>query len=293
MIDCDGTLNGVTDKEKYLFKLKAYSNTGGHLDSHHEELYYVHLLLSVLFTIAYIPFIRRFFREIRSHNKLIEGLNHVFIIINVCVLMKIFSFTLEFLDMFKIKQSGHGSDLLGFLGHGANYLSQYILCCILIFLAGGWTIISENILDFEMFLPISFIIGIFKVMIIAIAKATSNDPDVHHIYDNWVGLILGGLQIFMFLYFFFSGKNSIRNSGLKKHKEFYHDLIRFGSVYFLAFPITLILSYSISPYRRNLFVEAARMISEAVGLFFMASITTSKKGNYILAKQALQGFPFK
>ena len=76
--------------------------------------------------------------------------------------------TLEIIELTFVKDSGHGNDVLGFVAQVCNYLTQYLICCLFIFLGAGWTISFDSILDFEMFLPISILVAIVKFFIMII-----------------------------------------------------------------------------------------------------------------------------
>lgn len=289
MSDCDGALSGIPDDDSLIWNFGVKSVTGGHLDSDHEHLYFYHLILSFAFTLIYSPFVKRFYEE---YKKKIKDTNYVFLIINGCVVLKVIGFVFDFIEMHKIKNSGYGNSLIGFIGHGSNYASQYVMCCTLIFLASGWTVTIDRIFEFEMFLPIAFIIGIFKIMIIVLAKVTSNEPDVHHRYDNWVGIILGVFQIGLFIFFVFEVLSSLKNAAIKKHKDFFSGLLIFGSIYFLTFPVLLFLTSFVPLHSRNLFIEVTRLVSEAVGILYMALITTQRRGVYKSAVQLRRELPF-
>ena len=138
MADCPKALDSISFKEKFFFEFGIVSNSGGHLDSEQEHLYTCHLVLSLLFSLVYVPFIVKFFKEIRKTDN--SDLSFVFSIVNACIILKVISFMFDFFEIHLIKTTGHGSDIIGFVGHGSNYIAQYILCCLLILLACGWTI---------------------------------------------------------------------------------------------------------------------------------------------------------
>lgn len=208
--------------------------------------------------------------------------NYVFLVIHSSMALKVISFVFELIDLFIFKSRGEGVEFLNFLGQASNYLSQYLICCILIFVAHGWTLYIDDIDDFEFFLPISILIGIFKVIIIGVGRVSENEIEFNHRYDSFVGILLSVFQIGMFVYFIIGAGESIKILKKKEKRSviFLKNWRFFGSVYFITFPLILLIGMFISEHMRNFFVEVVRMICEGLCCYYLAWVTTSDKGVY-------------
>lgn len=90
--------------------------------------------------------------------------------VNIALISNAISFPFEFLHLWIFSKNGKGIEFLNFMSQSFNYLSWYILCITLIFLAHGWTINVDSIEDFDLFLPISIMLGIFQIVIIGIGR---------------------------------------------------------------------------------------------------------------------------
>lgn len=113
-----------------------------------------------------------------------------------------------------------------------------------------------------------------------IGKVFSNEVDFNHRYSSWIGFLLALVQIGMFIYFIKEIMTSMGKAKIRKVKSFMTNLGIFGTIYFLSFPLTLIIASFIVPAQQNSFVEFMRISSEFVAIYFLAFITTNDKGNY-------------
>lgn len=289
LADCERLSNKYPKKDKIFMEFEVISEESGHF--HHGDRYLLtfHIILGLLTTIAFIPFIPKFIKEMKKDN---VEVNWAFLTVNTCVFMKIIGFVFEGIDLILISNSGSGSDLLNFLGQASRFLSQYLFGCLLVFLAGGWTMNNTDIDDFEFFAPIAFIIGFVKFVIIGLSRTTSGDHDIFHRYDGWVGFLLCIFQIVMFGYFIGCSTELYMNATHLRIKRFSKYLLIFGTIYFLTFPVILLCTLWIEPHQKNMFVESSRGISEFIAVYFMAYITTNKRGIYKnIAKFNIE-FPF-
>lgn len=170
-------------------------------------------------------------------------------------------------------------EFFNFLSQSCNYGSQYILTCALIFIAHGWTIHFQSIEDFDLFLPVSIMLGVFQIVIIGLGRLADNEENILHRYDNFVGWILVCFTIGLYIYFV-AGIYENGYSKQAKVAKFYHNFLIFGSVYFFTFPLLMIIS-ALSPYDyQSPIIEIGRIVSQCIGILYMARISTNKKGIY-------------
>lgn len=252
---------------------------GGHFAAGNQYFLLTHCILSAVFTFFYYPFLKKFLKEMK---KSVDDTNYVFLVIHTSMALKVISFIFEIIDLFVFKSTGQGFEFLNFLGQSSSYISQYLICCILVFVGHGWTLYIDDIDDFEFFLPISILIGIFKIVIIGVGRVSENDLEFNHRYDSFVGILLAAFQIAIFIYFIIGVNESVKIMKKKEKKmvEFLKNWRFFGSVYFMTFPLILALSLFVRDHSRNYFVEVLRMVSEGICCYYVAWVTTSDKGVY-------------
>ena len=80
-----------------------------------------------------------------------------------------------------------------------------------------------------------------------IGKVFSNEVDFNHRYSSWIGFMLAFIQVGMFVYFFREIMKSMGKAKIRKIKSFMINLGIFGTIYFLTFPVTLIIASFIVP----------------------------------------------
>lgn len=188
--NCDDGLSSVRTKDRIVLDVDILSHTGGHLDSHHHSLYSTHCILGLILIFLYVPLIRKFYLTVKNQNSETEDTSSVYMAVNSCLILKCFSFLVNFLELQVLSSTGIASFALAIIGHGANYLCQYSLCCLLIFLASGWSTFIDSAFDFEGLVSISITVGMLKIMVVIVSEILGKGPDLHHRYDSWIGVVL-------------------------------------------------------------------------------------------------------
>lgn len=94
--DCESNLSRMTDRDSLIFSFDVSSEEGGHFGKGEEYLLTIHYLFGLLTALAYIPFMRTFYREIR---KGLSEMNYPFMVINFCIVLKFASMIFEVLDL--------------------------------------------------------------------------------------------------------------------------------------------------------------------------------------------------
>ena len=78
---------------------------------------------------------------------------------------------------------------------------------MIILISWGWTITFYNVESFDIFIPIAFMVGTFKIMILIIGKALDEDEFKMHEYHGYIGIILMILRVLFYVYFLFGLRN--------------------------------------------------------------------------------------
>lgn len=125
--------------------------------------------------IFYCIFAIMIFRNFLKACKKSEEVNRLYLMVNIALISNALSFPLEFIHLWVFSYNGKGIEFLNFVSQAFNYVSWYILCITIIFIAHGWTINVDSIGDFELFLPVSIMLGIFQIVIIGIGRLIDNN----------------------------------------------------------------------------------------------------------------------
>ncbi|EGR33595.1 hypothetical protein IMG5_048370 [Ichthyophthirius multifiliis] len=123
------------------------------------------------------------------------------------------------------------------------------------------------------------LLGIVHMMIVGLSKLTDDEMDKIHQFDGVPGMIIAILRIGMFLYFLF-GLYQTHQNAREKVKSFIYKFGIFGSLFFLSFPIILLISMFIAPYNQHRFITISTLLSQSLAIVFMSKIFTCKQGEY-------------
>lgn len=279
LFDCNKTLLMPALRNNKIKFILEFKNQGSHLEAGDEGLIKAYTVFALFFFAIFAYLLRSFIAELRHGDK--SEVNYAYIIVNICLSLKMVGIIMDIVDLWILSSQGMGFTFLNFMSQIFNHISQYLLSLLLIFLAHGWTIHVKNLEDFELFVPISVLIGIFKVIIIGLGKMEDNSALFFHRYDSFIGWILAAFNVGLFVYFIDGAITSFRKiRQQRKTFNFYVSLTVFGSIYFFLFPILMLVSIAIPPEHRTFIIETGRIASQFVALAYMAYITGNKKGVY-------------
>jgi len=276
--DCMKNLHFIRENGDIEIEIRKHYGSS-ELAVEEENLLITHCIFGALTILLYIPFLKTFIKELKK-NSGFDEINKPFLMINLVIFTKVISLALEIAHLVVILKTSRSFDLINVPAQMLNYLSQYLICCLLIFLAAGWTIRFENLKELKVFIPVAIFIGILKLFIMAAGKIMQVDIEFNHRYSSWVGVLLSLFQLGMFAYFATEIVMSLKLATHKKERSFMTNIGVLGAVYFLAFPVTLLIASFIAPHSQNFFVEFMRILSEFATIYYLAFITTNTRGNY-------------
>lgn len=159
-------------------------------------------------------------------------------------------------------------------------------------MAGGWTIETDQIDDFEFFLPVCIITGILKFVVLGLSKMTYHDSEVYHRYENFGGVLLVLFQVIMFAYFLSSAIHIYMETQNLRFKELSVRIVIVGSLYFSAFPAILLSAYGVPIHWRSLYVELMRMLSEFICIVWMVRMMGAKDGLFREVTNFREAIPY-
>ena len=184
-------------RTKLSHEIEFYTEEGYHFEAGQEYFLMTHCALSLMFFLFYIPLLMRFNTEIKKDS--VER-NSLFIGIHCCIALRLIGYVLEIIDLLYFSRTGEEIGMLNFIGQCLTYGAGYGLSCFLIFVAHGWTLTFNDIDEFEFFLPVAVLIGIFKFILLGkfpksltsqgIARIDVHEPGITHRYDSAPGWFL-------------------------------------------------------------------------------------------------------
>jgi hypothetical protein len=232
--------------------------------------------MSVFFVILGIYLLLSFQKEYRRT----QSYNPVYLLVNIALVCRLLAIPFELYVLYHNENTGLEANISNFLGQCFSFISIYLLNLVFIFLAHGWTITFNNIEDFELFLPISILLAVFKLVIIGLGKIQQDDEHFYHKYDSFTGWILAAFKFGMYIYFLVGLMDLYEAKKQAGIRKFLVQIGFFGSVYFMLFPIALLTQFFCDEMLRESYIEIMVFMAQIVGFIFMAFTTTNKKGDY-------------
>jgi hypothetical protein len=108
----------------------------------------------------------------------------------------------------------------------------------------------------------AFFIGA-QILLEMAGRGYAEDFASFHDHEHLPGYLLIALRLLLCVIFFLgcsASMASCNGSGSVEMASFYSNLRIVGTVWFLAFPVTVVLASLLSPYHRNSFVEGSNVI---------------------------------
>lgn len=133
--------------------------------------------------------------------------------------------------------------------------------------------------NLNMTAPLALIVGFLQVLVMGLGKFNDDMHNKYHPYDGWVGWIIGLIEVCLFIYFYAGIQNTLKQSN-DKIKQFIMLLSAFGSLYFLGFPILLVISKFVGRYGRYKFILVGTNAIRLIAIMCLSRLFTSKKNGY-------------
>ena len=196
---------------------------------------------------------------------------------------QIIGVTLKLLHLWQYSNNGKGFFYLDIAEKVCQGVSEVIMSLLLIFLASGWKLHFEDIEfdeNIEIYVPFSALTFLVQLVLVCL---TFVDMDASHKYHDFAGIqgwSLVVLKISLLCFFIYCIWDSRTKS--KKHDELNYltNLSILGSAYFLAVPVSVIVTFMFEPYERQyMFTMVSQMTMFAANSALLYQLT-SKRSSY-------------
>ncbi|CAD8096013.1 unnamed protein product [Paramecium sonneborni] len=194
----------------------------------------------------------------------------------ITLLLETFSYCFLTIHLWIYSENGAGQLLLQVLSVIFQVASQFSLTMILVMLSWGWQINFSKFDNFELFLPISLLIGFFQIMIVGVSFIDYDSYFKDHSYEGWVGWLASLIYIGEFIYFM-NGLVDTYNKQNTKIQQFILLLGLYGGVYFISFPMLQTINLFTARYVRYKIMEIGTMLFRTSAILLLTRLFTSKK----------------
>jgi len=221
--------------------------------------------------------------------------------------MLLASLTFELLHLQVYKLNGIGIWVFDLMSEFCDGVSQLVVAFVLICLASGWTLVEyeddavrknsvgsllrhpENMARGANIVVLA-IVGIIVTTTVlqVLNKLSDEDFTKFHDYESIPGMLLVVVHIVLGVFFSFSLISTLRaqsklrsgQSGGDKLVLFLRRLLFFGALWFLCFPLCVMLAGTLAHYNRHRFVSGAVLLVQTICLLSMTHQFTSSHSQY-------------
>ena len=279
MSDCNEEYKSfVADHERdYMieFELIIHNTDGSEFSIEDKGFLTPFMLLMVFCATGLLYNFKKFYSEYKNN----MNIDYPLIFVNLAIFLQLCALVCEIIHLTAYSSNGMGSFVFNLLNNIFSLFSQFVFTILLILISWGWTINFSEFESMNCFLPFSGFIAMLQILFAIISKISDDEYYKFHEYENWAGYSILILRVTLFLYFikglyfsFLEARDTIR--------RFIVKLGLYGSVYFLAIPVIVIITTIVAPYCRHQVVVIGSLSLQILGMIFMTILFNETKGDY-------------
>ncbi|CAD8135626.1 unnamed protein product [Paramecium octaurelia] len=233
-------------------------------------------VVSILTVFTIIGFIYNY-RIFRSEQQKYGEWDYAYLFILVVIGLEALQSLLNFMHLTVYYVNGKGIGAFSAISEIIQVVDNFLLMILLILLAWGWSIEFMDMEDWDIYVPLAFLIAFAQALIIGLGRLVSSQTD-NHLYEGWVGYTISLIYISLALYFYYSA-NQRKKKG-DAVDNFYFQLKIYGMLFFLAFPFFLFVSKLVDPYKAYKIISIGNMFVRMLNIVLMARLFTGKSSDY-------------
>ena len=245
--DCSNNLPVST---RIKFEFMASQEDGSQFSSEQTGTPFILGMQFVLYGI----FTYFFAKSCRKFYVSFDGLHPVIWTLIAAVILNLIALFLEYVHVWSYASDGQGYKALNVIGQMSEILSQVVLSSLLILIALGYTLLHSSLGNLDIVIPVIFIVGIIHLLLVGFGKVKDDASYKFSENEGMVGWLLVTLRLALLAWFLWASSETRKVTGMNI-QNFLRRFEIAGSIFFLSFPATLIISsYVVPPYERHRFL---------------------------------------
>ncbi|CAD8127044.1 unnamed protein product [Paramecium sonneborni] len=275
--NCQHTIDKVIRLNNKNTKLEItvwfYDEGGKEFSLEEEGIFSVVTILTVFTIIGFIYNYSIFKSELKKYGEWDYAFLFVLIVIGLEATQNLFNF----MHLVVYNINGKGMSAFSTISEIIQVVDNYLLMVLLILFAWGWSIEFFDMEDWDIYIPLAFLIAFAQALIVGLGRLVSKQTD-YHIYESWVGYIISLIYISLAIYFYYY-TNQRKKKG-DQIENFYFQLKLYGMFFFLAFPLLLFVSKLVDPYKSYTIIIMGNMFARILNMILMSRLFTGKSSEY-------------
>ena len=272
LADCSKILG---EKSKLRIELDIKSGDESELSVEMKGLKRIYYVVCAFFTLL----LGRNVFKLYKHFSEEEEIEAVLVMLNISVVCEFISMVFYILHISAYESNGKGVSVFEFFGSAGNFICDFIMICLLLLIAQGWSITFREFPSPEVYISVMIILGFMHFLLSAIEMSLS---DAYYLFSNYEG-ILGWLifvsRLMMVAWLYWNLSDIIDN--VPNNTNLF--LRRFGlasAFYILALPLLIGIAQVLPPYKRHKFIVGSNILVQGFAMFVLSWLFTSKSSYY-------------
>lgn len=275
LIDCDQSIRyNSTSNWNLTVRLDVNQGGMGHLNLGETIVFWIKTVCLIVFFGLLIKYYKPWVREWRNED--VEK-NYAFMMTAAAVMFKYASLFIDVLIALLASGSGDTYPVTTFITKCLDLTSGYFLMMVILFVGSGWTISFSRIDDMELFLPLVVSLGILKLMLFGLSYVLLSEEHHFHAYDGFIGFLIGGLHLCLYVYYLIVRKTSSQNAKIQEASKFYGKLDGISNLYLLSFPVLLFCTLMLKSAYAEVVIESGVTICQLIAAIGLGYILLDKE----------------
>jgi Rhodopsin-like GPCR transmembrane domain len=139
LLDCERETDTLPITNGRIRVHLEFLNDMNHSQAGEDNIFLITSILNGILLLFGVIVLRKFFTDIKKVS-VGQGYNSVYLVVNVCLVIKIAAIPFETFNVYQLMYNGERYSFVNYLSQALNFSSEYVLSLVMIFIAHGWTI---------------------------------------------------------------------------------------------------------------------------------------------------------
>lgn len=265
----------ISQRQKVKVEIQFTQPDGSQFSIEEQGLNYIFITLLMIFLV----FLCRNLKKLISSFKKTENLETHLLILNIAITCEFLAILCEVVHLWIYSNNGKGLAALDVFYQIFDSLSSMAVTILLIIISTGWTIKYRDFPDFELFLPICFLVVVLNIMVIGLGRMTEDASSKNSDFECVPGYILIVIRVLMLTWFIINVKELYYKASCQL-ENFLNRFVFIASAYFVALPIVIFASWVLEPYKRNTLVVVGINIVQGIVFIYLTHLFSEKSSFY-------------
>ncbi|OMJ93405.1 hypothetical protein SteCoe_3648 [Stentor coeruleus] len=277
-----------SERQKLRIEIQFTQPDGSQFSAEEQGLHYVFITVLIIFFFALFGNMKRLIQNFQKTDDLETNL----LILNIAIGSQFIAIICEVLHIWVYAYNGKGLVVLDVFYQILECFSSIMITILLIIISTGWTLKYKDFPDADIYIPICLFVVVLNLMIVGLGRITEDSYYKNSDFEGVPGYFLVVIRILMWIWFVFTIKGLYEKAN-EKLVRFLNRFAFMASVYFLALPIVLFVSWIFEPYVRNIFVVISINVIQVLVFVFLTHLFSEKSTFYKMSTMSESVLPGK